>query len=126
MQYHSIMRTIPALLTVWCLASLCALPPALAAAEPPPAAAAAPTLSAAERAAIDAAIRRSLKLPAEATIGPVELGRVTVLMLRGEPITDAGAAWLADPATGLGALTELHLGGTRLTNVGAAALAARG
>jgi len=78
-----------------------------------------------ERAIIERAIRGALDLPANAPLGPAEFARVTALDLSREPITDAGAAWLADPAIGLTALTGLYLQRTEITDAGAAALASK-
>jgi hypothetical protein len=49
--------------------------------------------------------------------------RVTELDLHGKPITDAGLAWLADPATGLTRLATLDIGNTKVTDAGAKTLA---
>lgn len=79
-----------------------------------------------ERAIIEKSIRQHLKLPANAPLGPAEFARVEELDLYSDPITDAGAAWLADPATGFTALTTLYLGHTWITDAGLVALAAKG
>jgi hypothetical protein len=81
------------------------------------------TLPAKERGAIEKIIRQHLQLPANAPLGPAELARVIELDLNGGPITDAGAAWLADPATGLKSLTSLELRRTKVTDAGVQALA---
>lgn len=72
---------------------------------------------------IERAVRKELDLPANAPLGPAEFGRVTELMLHSFLITDAGAAWLADPARGLIALTELWLSYSKITDAGVRALA---
>ncbi len=76
-----------------------------------------------EAALIDRVIRRKLKLGANVPITPETRGKVTDLNLNYEPITDTGAAWLANSNTGLNALTKLLLGGTRVTDAGVQALA---
>ncbi|MBX9735752.1 MAG: hypothetical protein K2X32_02405 [Phycisphaerales bacterium] len=79
-----------------------------------------------EIAIIERTARLNLNLRADAPISVAEWGRVTELNLTGDPITDAGAAWLADAATGLRALTKLDLSSTQITDAGVAALAAQG
>ena len=79
---------------------------------PSPSGAAQPAVKAEECSVIEGKVRTHLKLRAAATIGAAEFARVTELHLRGEPITDAGAAWLA--ATGLQGLTTLDLGDTKV------------
>lgn len=81
------------------------------------------TISPGERAALDAAIREHLGLPGSAEIGQAELARVTELNLSRTAVSDAAAAWLADPATGLTKLASLNLQYTPVTDVGVAALA---
>ncbi len=85
-----------------------------------------PPLPESEREIIERAIRGAINLPAGATLDPTELARVTELNLASDPITDAGAAWLARPDSGLTALTTLYLGKTQVGDAGAAALAAKG
>jgi hypothetical protein len=74
---------------------------------------------------IERAVRKQLELPANAPLGPAEFARVTELTLSGEPITNAGAAWLADPASGLTSLTYLNLYATKISDAGVAALATK-
>ncbi|MFN0134004.1 MAG: P-loop NTPase fold protein [Phycisphaerales bacterium] len=78
-----------------------------------------------EIAIIERAVRKHLSLKADAPLGPAELARVTELNLAGDPITDAGAAWLARADSGLTALTSLYLWNTKITDAGAKALAAK-
>ncbi len=78
-----------------------------------------------EIAIIEREIRKHLNVKSDASLGPAEFVRVKRLKLISEPITDAGAAWLADPATGLTALTTLILDFTLITDAGAKALAAK-
>jgi Leucine-rich repeat (LRR) protein len=78
-----------------------------------------------ELAILERAIRGSLDLPADATLGPSEFARVTILNFQSDTFTDAGAAWLARPDSGLTALTRLHLSNTQVGDAGVAALAAK-
>lgn len=68
-------------------------------------------------------IRRRLTLPADAPLGPAEFVRVTGLNFDGDPITDTGVAWLADPGTGMEGLTALWLMRTKVTDAGVENLA---
>lgn len=78
-----------------------------------------------EIAIIERAVRRNLGLKADSPLGPAEFARVTVLTLGRDPITDAGAAWLARPDSGLTALTTLWLNSTKITDAGVGKLAAK-
>jgi hypothetical protein len=80
-------------------------------------------LSKQERAIIEDTIRQQLMLTADAPLSPAERARVTELRFFGSDITDAVAAWIANPATGLTGLTTLHLSDTQVTNEGVKALA---
>ncbi len=80
-------------------------------------------ISSQEREVIEAKVREHLKLPSSDALGPAEFARVTELDLKRTAVSNAGAAWLADPATGLSALATLNLQHTALTDAGLAALA---
>ena len=82
-----------------------------------------PAISAAERALIEGKICEHLNLPAGTALGTAEFAQVTELNLSREPVSDAGAAWLSDPATGLSFVTTLNLQQTMLTDAGVQALA---
>lgn len=74
---------------------------------------------------IERMARQNLGLRADAPLGPAEYAGVTELDLAGDPITDAGAAWLARPDSGFTALPTLSLSQTKITDAGVAALAAK-
>ncbi|HLP82996.1 MAG TPA: P-loop NTPase fold protein [Phycisphaerales bacterium] len=78
-----------------------------------------------EIAIIHRAARGSLKLDDKAPLGASELARVKELDLSGEPVTDAGAAWLAAKDSPLTALTTLNLSLTKITDQGLAHLAVK-
>lgn len=122
-EYDPAMRTALAMLAV-CVAG-CGCVPATPA---PPSTCrdATPRLAAVsvqERAMLEAKIREHLTLPADAALGPAEFSRVTELDLKRTQVSDAGAAWIADPATGLTALATLYLQLTPVTDAGAKAAA---
>ena len=100
-----------------CILGLAALPPLRADVTPPD------VMTVHERDVIEQAMRTNLALRPGTPIGPAERARVNRLDLRfNHRLTDAAAAWLADPATGLSALTELDLSDTKLTDAAMAAL----
>lgn len=80
-------------------------------------------LGAGERAVIERAVRETLGLNDDDPVDAATFARVAELDLSGELITDAGAAWLSDPATGFGELATRYLDGTQVTDDGLAYLA---
>ena len=76
----------------------------------------------AESYVIERQIRRDLGLAWDAPLDAATLGRVEKLDLRGEPISDTGAAWLARADSGLNALTWLCLAYTTVTDAGLQAI----
>lgn len=71
-------------------------------------------------------VRRSLRLRPGAAVTRAEMARTKELDLRGDPITDAGAVWMAGADSGLDALTDLNLAGTQVTDAGVVAIASPG
>lgn len=69
--------------------------------------------------------RRNFKLTPDAPFDNAAFGRVTEVNLWGDPITDAGAASLARPDSGLNALAELDLWGTQVKDAETQAIEAR-
>lgn len=111
------MRMLPAMLAACVIGGVCAPSPC----EAVPAQ---PAVTAEERASLKGKIRGHLKLSADAPLGPAEFARVTELDFSSNFfITDADAAWLADPATGLKGLTSLNLFNTGVTDAGVQDLA---
>ncbi|MFM9958750.1 MAG: P-loop NTPase fold protein [Phycisphaerales bacterium] len=82
----------------------------------------APAISGAELALLERAIRGALDLPAGTPLTMEHMAGLKGLGLIGDPITDAGAAWLSRPDSGLKALTVLSLNGTKVGDAGAASL----
>jgi hypothetical protein len=126
--YDPGMRALVALLALGVIGQGCGRSSALAPGAPVAAAPLAATpqqraVAAEERTLIEHQVRAHLELPADAALGRAEFARVTELNLMYRPITDAGVAWLSDPATGLVALTSLSLFDTEVTDAGVKDLA---